>query len=179
MTLRPCPNEAEIRQLLERGHWPHSASPELCAHASECRACGDLVLITQAFRMARAASLPLAPLQSPGVLWWRAQLRRRNAAVERMNWPILGAQIFALATTLVIAVTFAVSQARHGANWLSWLASVAKSPSFDRPDFHWRVLWPFATGWLKPEADLLYMIPGLAMLVLLGGVVVYLASEKQ
>ncbi len=173
MTLRSCPNEAEIRQLLERGHWPHSASPELYAHASECRSCGDLVLVSEAFRKARAASLPMAPLQSSGALWWRAQLRRRNAAVERMNWPILGAQIFALATTVVIAVAFAVSQARHGASWFSWLAAQTQS-SFD-----WKILCPFASGWLKPDVGLMYLLPILGMLVLVGGVVVYFASEKQ
>jgi hypothetical protein len=174
MTLRSCPHEPEIRQLLDCGHWPQACTPELRSHVENCRACSDLVLVTQAFRSARVTSAQAANLPSPGVIWWRAQLRRRNAAVERMNKPILGAQIFAFSITLVIAVVFAISQAKQSMHWLSWLASLVQSPVFD-----WKILWPFTSGWFKPDATLLYLVPGLAMLVLLGGVVVYFASEKQ
>lgn len=173
MNFRACPNEAEVRQLLARGQWPHSASPELRDHVRDCRSCGDLVLVSEAFRTARAASVEAPHLPPPGVLWWRAQLRRRNAAVERVNRPIVGAQIFALAITVAIVAVIAISQARQGARWFSWLAAQAQS-SFD-----WKILWPFASGWLKPDASLMYLLPVLGMLVLLGGVVVYFASEKQ
>jgi hypothetical protein len=180
MTLRPCPHEPEIRQLLELGHWPHSCTSELRAHVDSCRACGDLVLVTEAFRGARAVSLNAAELPPPGVLWWRAQLRRRNAAVEQINKPILGAQIFAFAITLLAAAGFVISQAAHGLHWLSslgnemgdWLASLSQSQAF-----HFQVLWPFASA--KFDAALLTLVPGLAILALLSGVVLYLTSEKQ
>ena len=60
MRLRSCRSEAEVKQLLELGHWPHSCADELRAHVAECRACGDLVLLTQAFRGARAESAAAA-----------------------------------------------------------------------------------------------------------------------
>jgi len=78
------------------------------------------VLVTETFRNARAAAAGAAKLGSPGLLWWRAQLRRRNAAVERIGRPLLSAQIFALATILLLTVGFVVSQARHGLGWLTW-----------------------------------------------------------
>ena len=50
MSLRPCPRASEIRAHLQAGHWPHACPAELRGHAASCRPCGDLVLLTQAFR---------------------------------------------------------------------------------------------------------------------------------
>jgi hypothetical protein len=177
MTLRTCPYEQEIRQLLERGLWPQACPAELLAHVEACRSCNEMVLVTLVFRDARAGSAsgtPMAQLPPPGVLWWRAQLRRRNAAVERINKPIVGAQIFAFAITLTIGMALVLSQAKQGLHWLmlakSWLAALPLA-------IHWEVLWP--AGWFKTNMSLVYLAPCLAMIVLLSGVVVYLASEKQ
>ena len=175
MTLFTCQHEAEIRRLLELGHWPQSCTAELRAHAESCRACGDLVLVTQAFQGARAESMgqPGNSLPAPGVLWWRAQLRRRNAAVKQIQRPILGAQIFAFALTLLVAVGLVISQARHGVHWLAWLESLPQAQAF-----HWELLWSSVNG-MKMDASLGYFIPGVVLLALLSGVVVYLATEKQ
>ena len=176
MNLRACPFEPEIRRLLELGHWPQSCPPELRAHAESCRACGELILVTQTFRNVRAASPMPLQLPPPGVLWWRAQLRRRNAAVERINKPIVGAQIFALAFTLCVAIGFAVYQAKHDLHWITslgdWLVSLSQSRTF-----HFEVLWSYASAW--SSISLVYLIPCVAILALLSGVVLYLASEKQ
>jgi hypothetical protein len=131
-----------------------------------------VVLLMQAFGGARAVSLGAAPQIAPGILWWRAQLRRRNEAVAAIGRPILGAQIFALAVTLLMVAGLAVSQAKQG--W-RWLAELPQSRSF-----HLETLVPsFAAADFRSSISLVYLVPGLAMLVLLGGVVVYLASEKQ
>jgi hypothetical protein len=180
MTLRSCSCQREVQELLLSGHWPHAAAPELRAHVSSCRACGDQVLLTQAFGAARATAANAAQLPAPGVLWWRAQLRRRNAAVERIGKPILGAHIFALVITLLLTAGFVVSHARHGLHWLSWsaersaewLAALPQSPTF-----HLETLLPLAS--FKSGLSLIYLIPALAMLALLSGIVFYLASEKQ
>jgi hypothetical protein len=129
------------------------------------------VLLTGHFRAARAVSVLAAPRIAPGALWWWAQLRRRNAAVEQMGKPILGAQIFALAITVLMVVGFAVSQARSGWQWLTELPQARA--------FHLETLIPAAAADGKMNSSLLYLLPGLGMILLLGGVVVYLASEKQ
>jgi hypothetical protein len=176
MRLRSCRFEAEVKQLLELGHWPHSCAEELRAHVAGCRACGDLVLLTQAFRGARAESSAAATPPPASVLWWRAQLRRRNAAVKRIQRPLLGAQVFAFAVTLAILAGTVMYQAIHGISWMAalagWFGSLKQSPAF-RLD----ALWTFASG--QSGATLVYLLPGAAMLLLLGGVVVYLATEKQ
>lgn len=173
MNFRPCPHLAEIKTLLSSGHWPQACSAELRAHAARCTTCGNQVLITQAFRADRAILANAAQLPPPGVLWWRAQLRRRNAAVERIGKPIFGAQIFAIAITLLIAGGVVLSQARYG---LHWLAELPQSPTFNLASL-WPAMNTDTLNWLK--LDLPYLIPAVAVLALLSGVVLYLATEKQ
>jgi hypothetical protein len=167
MKLGGCTREKEVAESLERGHWPDACTAELRAHVAGCRVCGDLILVTQAFRRARADAADAARLAPAGGLWWRAQLRRRNTAIQRIGRPILGAQIFALAVSLLVAGGLLVSQGLH---WMSWLEALPQS-------LHLEALWPstlpnFAGG-------LSLLVPVLATVALLSGVVVYLASEKQ
>jgi hypothetical protein len=172
MTFRPCSREKEVAALLARGHWPLACTSELRAHLIACRSCAELVLLTQAFQSARASAAAQPNLPSPSQLWWRAQLRRRNEAVERIGKPILGAQIFALSVSLVFAVGFLASQATQGIAWLSWLEAIPHASAL-----HLEALMPtdlFNSGW-----SLMVLIPVLATFALLGGVAVYLASEKQ
>jgi hypothetical protein len=167
-----CSHEKEVAEMLAQGHWPQACSEELRSHVSACRACGDLVLVMQTFQAARTEAVKAASLHAPGELWWRAQLRRRQAAVERVNRPILGAQIFALAVNLLFLAGFLVYQAKHGLNWLSWLEQLPQTPTL-----HLEVLWPAAL--FNPGWSLMLLLPVLASLALLSGIVVYLAAEKQ
>lgn len=170
--LRPCAREKEIAELLRLGHWPAAASEELRAHVSGCRGCGDLVLVTQSLRQVRERVGPSARMQAPGVVWWRAQLRRRNAAVERINRPILGAQIFAFAITLVLAAGFVVFQATRGAGWISWFAERSSSQISFMDAMRW--IGSMASGW-----SLMVGIPGAIALAVMGGVVLYLAADSR
>ena len=122
----------EVAELLSRGYWPEACNAELRAHVAGCRACRDLVVVRQAFRAERAFAAGEARLEPPGVLWWRAQLRRRNAAIERIGRPILGAQIFALAVSLAAAIVYLGSQARRGFDWLAWLGQIPRALHFER-----------------------------------------------
>lgn len=172
MIFNPCSREKEVTELLRQGGWPDACAPELRVHVSECRSCGELVLVTQAFQGARANTAPTAKFTSPGALWWRAQLRRRNAAVERVGKPILGAQIFALGVNLLLVVGFLAYQARNGVNWLLWLEQLPQSFTICLES-----LWSsglFNSGW-----SLMVLIPAIATVALLSGVAVYLATGKQ
>ncbi len=165
-----CPREREVAALVHQGHWPQACPEDLRAHVDQCRACSDLVLVTATFQSARAQSAAMPRLESPGALWWRAQLRRRNAAIERIGRPLLGAQIFAFAVTLVVAVGAIVWQAKQGFHLVSWLVQLPQALNLD-------VLLPASRPHL--ESGVWLLVPVLATVALLGGVVVYLASEKQ
>ena len=159
-----CAREKEVAELLHRGHWPQACAPELRQHVAACRQCSDLILTTQAFQSARANTSP-PRIESPGALWWRAQLRRRNAAIERISRPILGAQIFALAVALVLGIGVLAWESRHGLNLAALLH-----------DLHLRALLPTS---LSLEGNLWLVIPLAATLALVSGVILYLTTEKQ
>jgi hypothetical protein len=175
MIFRSCSREKEISDLLDRGHWPHAVTPELQAHMKGCGTCSDFVLASVAFRNARAGLVSTDRFNAPGVLWWRAQLRRRNAAVDRVGRPIFGAQIFALAINLLIAVGFVASRQRQGVHWLAWLSDLSQSRTF-----RLERLLPFASA--NSDWSPMLLIVSFGALALLGGVVLYLATgsnEKQ
>jgi hypothetical protein len=157
--------------MVAQGHWPHACAAELRAHLDQCRGCADLLLVTYAFQNSRTAALGQAKLPAASALWWRAQLRRRNAAVERVGRPMLGAQIFAFCLTLLVPVGFVASQASRGLHWLNWFAQSQPEP------IHLSVALPTspaASGW-----SLGVLIPIFATVALVSAVAVYLASEKQ
>lgn len=165
MTLR-CSRSTEVLDLLARGHWPLACPAELRTHLEVCRSCSELLAISRAFQRARSAASAKAQLPSPGVLWWRAQLRRRNAAVKSVGRPILGAYAFALGMLLMVAVGFLVQQARHGFSWFDWIspAQIASSvPSLS----------------LSSGSSLFVILPIFATIVLVSAVVVYITTERQ
>jgi hypothetical protein len=169
MRLGACGQEGELAERLANGHWPDASSPELRAHVATCRACQDLVLVKQAFRADRAAAAGAARLEAPGVLWWRAQLRRRNAAIERIGRPILGAQIFALAVSLVGAIAYLAIETRQGFDWPAWLQQIPRA-------LHFEALLPEAL--MKPQWEVWTVLSVVAMVALMSGVIAYVASEK-
>jgi hypothetical protein len=172
MTFNSCSREKEVAELLRSGHWPLACSPELRAHVRVCSRCSDRVLVTESFQQDRIEFERVARLNSPGLVWWRAQLRGRSAALENIAKPIKGAQIFALVVNLVVAGGFLVWLVRQGPRWPSWLSEFLNSQAF-----HLSTLWSFSS--IAPDWSLMVLVPGLGALALLSGVVVYLALERK
>jgi hypothetical protein len=172
MIFRTCSLEKEIAQALKDGHWPAGCGAELRAHVDSCGKCSDLVLVTQTFQSARSDSVGaghLAGFGPPSLLWWRAQLRRRNAATERVGRPITIAQAFAWSLLGLVGVVFVASQYRNGLQWKSWWAEFAAA----------RAIHVAATGSGPVDWNVPLLFSGLAVLALLSGLVVYLASDKS
>ena len=168
MTIRTCSCEKELTQALKDGHWPDGCGPELRAHVDACGNCSDLVLVTQTFERARSESERAALCGSPSLLWWRAQLRRRNAATERVSRPITIAQSFALSVNVLVGVVFVASQYRHGLHWASWWSELVPA----------RALHFLHSGSAQVDGNLLLLLSGFGVLALLSVLVMYLASEK-
>jgi hypothetical protein len=169
MMFRTCSHEKELTQALKDGHWPQGCGPELRAHVNACTNCSDLVLVTQTFERARSESERAAPCGSPSLLWWRAQLRRRNTATQCISRPITIAQTFAWLVVVLVGAVFVVSQYRHGLRWASWGAEIFPA----RPSH----LLSAGTG--LGEWNLVLLISGLGVLALLSALVVYLVSEES
>jgi hypothetical protein len=159
-----------LTDLLSHGQWPQASSDELRAHVAGCRACRELIVVREAFGRERMKAAGEARLESPGVLWWRAQLRRRNAAIERIGRPLVGAQIFAWAVCLAAAVLYLLWQARRGFDWLAWLGELPRALHLGALLPGWRVDSPWGI-WLGVSTAV--------MAALMGGVILYLGSEKR
>ena len=84
-----------------------------------------------------------------------------------MARPILGAQLFAFATALVVTVAVLVGQA---GNWRTWLHDLPRA-------LHLDALLPSAMP--HPAETLWILVPVLATVALLSGLVVFLATERQ
>lgn len=153
MKLHSCSYEKELSSALHSGTWPHGCGEELQAHVAVCARCSDVVLVTQGLRQARAESMLTAPLPAPGLLWWKAQLRRRNAALERMNESMATTGRIALACTLIAAIALGILNAPDVSGWVQW---------FSAPPL---------------IASIAPVIAGLAALV--GGLAVYLLAYKE
>jgi hypothetical protein len=169
MTFRTCSFENELTQALKDGHWPDGCGPELRTHVRSCANCSDLVLVTEIFQSTRGVSERTALSGSPSLLWWRAQLRRRNAAAERVSRPVTIAEIFALIVYVFVGVVFVASQYRHGLHWASWWSEIAPLRAF-----HFLSDGSGLVNW-----NLLLLISGCGVLGLVSILVAYFASEKS
>jgi hypothetical protein len=172
MKLRSCPYEKELTAALRNGTWPQACGDELRDHVSGCRDCNDVVLITQTLRQARAEAASTAPVPPAGLLWWRAQLQRRNAALERMNQPVVLTGKIALGGTVGAAIALALLKTRDVSGWLHWIAQLPSSDAF-RLD----TLFAPSPGMVNWAPEL--VIVGLAAVALFGGVAVYLFNAKE
>jgi hypothetical protein len=154
-----CGREKDVVAMLEAGHWPAACDAELREHVAGCARCGDLVLVTAAMQRARVEAMGEARLQASGVIWWRAQLRRRQAAMEAVARPVRGAQWFAGLVGLAVLVGFLVVEVRQG--------GVAK----------FEASW--AAGMAGLSGDVMLVAVGLGVLAVLGGVAAWLAVDRE
>ena len=152
-----CSYQERISAAIQAGEWPEAAAPELRAHVAACNRCNDLALVAQTIGQSRTADMQAPQLPAPGILWWRAQIRRRNADIERMTRPIAIADKAALLIVVVAAVALVGWQNQQLTGWFS------------------RVWEPLANFVQVPGLLTL----GLASLLIFGGVAVYLLKAKE
>lgn len=172
MNLRSCPREQEVAALVKSGRWPDACEAGLRTHVDTCARCMDLLVVSNAFQRDRFHLMNRAQLPSADLLMWRAQLRRRNSAVERVGRPIKRAQFFALTLNVILAAGLLVFQARQGLNWTVWLAELEHSAAFHAGSL-------LSSTLLGRNWDLIVLIPTFGVLALLSGVALYLAADKQ
>ncbi|WP_058187193.1 hypothetical protein [Terracidiphilus gabretensis] len=169
MTIRSCSHEKDVAELLKRGQWPGLAPAEMRVHVTECASCRDLTAVAQAFQKERVVASAMARLESPGVLWWRAQLRKRNAALKQVNRPMVAAQVFAVVLGVIAILACLALAGRSGSGWIK---PVAELPSA----LHISAMLP--ETWQNTPAPWLVLLT-IAALAVMGGVFVYKASEER
>jgi len=152
-----CPQQESVAAALGAGHWPEGCDPALRAHVEACNSCNDLVLVAQSLRQAHRETTQSARIAAPGILWWRAQLRRRNAVLRSVTRPVAVAEKVAL---LVLGLAIVALLAWQHNQVVAWFAN----------------LWgPFASIAQIPGA----LMIGFGTLLLFGGFAVYLFAAKD
>jgi len=169
MRLGACQCEKDVAELVKRGQWPGLASAELRAHVAECAACRDLVAVTEAFQRERVVASAEVRLEAPGVLWWRAQLRKRNAVLRQVGRPLVAAHVFAVVLGAVAAVLCFVFAARYGTDWMGLVTGLPSA-------LHIQEMLP--VEWQNTQAPWVVLLT-IVVAGLMGGVVVYRASEDR
>ena len=151
MSVLVCSRRDEVRALLALGHWPAACTAELREHVDSCAECRAVVGFTLAMQDDRKRATPALP--SAELVWWRAQLRKRQAAMEQVRRPLRRAQIFAVALSFCVAVGL-----------MAWLMMSAG--------------WSVWTSLRLPVGMWTLSLAGAAVL-LLSGVVVYLRFDVE
>jgi hypothetical protein len=175
MNLPFCYQEEEIAKLTKTGRWPQDADPKLVAHAAKCSRCREALFAVQMLQQLRASDVRQAHVGSPGALWWRAQLHRRNAAVEGMAKPLVWAEHLAFIGMLCIAAGIAFQQWTPIRHWFSSLKVAGENPFF-----YSAINW-FLTINENSMTSLVMLagLVGLAAIVCVGGLTLFLSDRSQ
>jgi len=112
-----CSYQEKLAIELRQGRPPEHWDEPLRNHVANCPSCNDLVLVTQSLQQDRTETVKSARVASPGMLWWQAQVRMRNGAMERINRPVALAEKFAW---IILTVAFVASIAWKGGQILGW-----------------------------------------------------------
>lgn len=127
-----CSQHEAVATAVRSGQWPEGCDPALRAHVETCESCGDLLLVAQTLQMAHKEATQSARIAAPGLLWWKAQLRRRNAAIQSVTRPVAVAEKIALLVMVLAVVALVVWQHSQLAAWLAgiWepLSSITQIP---------------------------------------------------
>lgn len=168
MNFKPCPQISELAAALRDGQWPIGCDPALRAHVEECSRCAELVLIAEALRQDRAAVIESAALASPGLLWWRAQLLRRQRAMQQVSKPISLAGQVSLGVTILSVIGLVFWQGSQLADWV-----VICTQFLTRLGAY--AVWSQAVGIFPPVLLML----GLGVLGFFGGFALYLVCQRE
>jgi hypothetical protein len=168
-----CLREPEVTTMLLRGHWPHACEAELRNHIHTCAHCRQQVLLAQTFQNARNQAIGAATIPQPGVLWWKAQLLRRNQALRHVGRPVTTAQVFALVISVAATATILIRQST-GSDWLAWLSAPYNTLHIDAVS-----LFTSTRASLTADLNSAILVAAAGTLLILAAVVAYLASDHQ
>jgi hypothetical protein len=159
-----CSRLHEVQQALHQGHWPNASPADLHTHVAACTRCAQEVLLSTHLQNMRTVTVHSAEATHPGhasLLWWRAQARRRNAALERAGRPLAAAHLFAL---VVVIIAIASVIASH------WDSLLNRIPSTD---------WTTAFTAIVAQWGLGPLILATGVVATLSGVVAYLTADRK
>lgn len=90
MNLFKCEKEPLVIDAVRCGDWDDAARADdaLRLHAAACPDCADAALAAQVLHELNTPDITEATLPNGGLIWWKAQLKAKRAAAERVTQPI-------------------------------------------------------------------------------------------
>ena len=85
-----------------------------------------MVSLTLAMRAAREVDVQRARLQPAGLIWWRAQLRKRREAMDQVRRPMWRVQTVSVGASLGVALALLAWMGSRG-GWKGWLSAAGSS----------------------------------------------------
>jgi hypothetical protein len=127
MTKVECPRERELLDALLSSRWPDACEASLREHVAACASCESLRSMASALIADQRTLVQEAPVPSSAIVWWRAQMRSRREAADRVGQPISFVQGIALACAAgLLATVFGIFVPTFRRS-LTWLTETAGS----------------------------------------------------
>ena len=87
----------------------------------ECPTCGPLIALAVQIRDDFEHAAREAPVPTPEIIWWRAQVRARERAARAVVTPIVLAEAIGVAAAVGLLLAFAGRAAQPSLSWLAVL----------------------------------------------------------
>lgn len=104
MSRAECPREREVLDALSSNRWPDRLGDDLSNHVTACAFCKDLALVAQALSADFSTAIEQAKVPSAGLVWWRAEIRARQEAIQTASRPIALAHYIGVACAGLVAL---------------------------------------------------------------------------
>jgi hypothetical protein len=118
MSALECPREQDVINAIVTGQWPDRCDESLRAHTAECSVCKELVDVTSMMRLDHEGLHEEMSLPSAGQVWWRAAIRARLEASQRVAQPL--SWIFGISMACAAGLAIAVVQLLWSPVQLAW-----------------------------------------------------------
>jgi len=116
-----CEYEQSVVKELAQG----KQNEKLVAHIKVCAECREALKVARWMQTFAAATMKPQALPAPGLLWWKAQLSKKQEAARRALQPIVWTQIIAIvAFAAVLVWLMGKNQTQLISVWKNTLASL-------------------------------------------------------
>ena len=118
MSAPECSREQDVINAVVTGQWPDRCEASLAVHAAECAVCKELVEVTSVMRLDREGLHDEMSLPSAGQVWWRAAIRARLEASQRVARPV--SWIFGISSACAAGLAIALVQLLWSPMRVAW-----------------------------------------------------------
>lgn len=120
-----CPREQDVINAIVTARWPDRCDESLSGHVAECDVCRELVEVTSVMRLDRDGLHEEMSLPSAGQVWWRAAIRARLEASQRVAQPL--SWLFGVSVACAVGLVVAVVQLLWSPMQVAWGSSSLSS----------------------------------------------------